>query len=252
MTCDPKADYITLDDKTGKVTVKPAADAKSAKIECSILKKDKNDKQQIVKVQVEIEGKEQPSTCSISDVGFPFVADPTAPTVRPIVMNKGVKVANFDSECMKDSIKMVITPEATFVNLDTKTGELTITPTATTKPGKYDIAVTRTSVDGKTETKKMHFTVAAPACPLVTSLFPMTLKVGETQSKSILKADDSAHDMSHCAEKFEIASVGPQASFFSIDQTTGKLTANPPKTVASAGTYMVGIKSTVNGKETIE
>jgi len=101
MTCDPKADYIKMDDKTGEITVKPAADAKAAKHECSILKKDAEGKKEIVKVQVEVEA------------------------------------------------------------------------------------------------------LAAP-CTLDTSLFPLTMNVGETAAKSIFKADDSDFDMAKCTEKFEI------------------------------------------------
>jgi hypothetical protein len=259
MTCDPKAPYATLDSATGKVNVKTAADAASSKATCTVTKKSTDGKSESIKVQVEIEALPKPSACKLSDAGFPFVADPRgtpATTVRPIVMNGSAKVTDFNNDCKKDVIKMVVTPEATFVKLDPKTGEISVTPTATTKPGKYDILVSRTSVDNKTETKKMSFTVPeAPECKIITSNFPATVPVNASKDMSFIKADNSAHDMSLCTEKFEIASVGPSegASFFKIDPQSGKIIAKPTDLVSSVGTYKIEIKRTdKNGKSNSE
>jgi len=52
---------------------------------------------------------------------------------------------------------------------------------------------------------------------MISKHFPVTMKIGETKAMSLIKEDNSAFDMGDCSAKFEIASVGPQASFFKID-----------------------------------
>jgi len=263
MTCTPKAKnaYAALDVNTGKLVIKTTADAESVKAICTIVKKSKDGKSNSIKVDVQITALVKPSACKLSDAGFPFVADPRATpatTTRPIVLNGAAKVTDFDVDCKKDVIKMIVTPEATFVKLDPKTGAVSVTPTKDTKPGKYDILLSRTSVDGKVETKKMSFTVPEPpkpACPLITSNFPAKVKVSETKSLSILRADGSDYNMALCLEKFEIVSVGPDSgkSFFKIDPKTGKIVSTPTDLVASAQNYKIGIKVTdKNGKSTVE
>lgn len=67
----------------------------------------------------------------------------------------------------------------------------TVTPTALTKPGKYEIKVTRTSTDGKTETKKLEVNIEAGAkplasCPINVTGFPMKVKAGESGSSIVV------------------------------------------------------------------
>jgi len=175
MVCVPKADYAEIKISTGNMSVTPKADADSAKASCTVTKKSKDGKSvESVKVHVEIEGKAKPG-CNLSSEGFPFVADPRAKEntyKRAIVMVGKAKVTDYNKDCQNEILKIVMTPNATFVKLDDKSGVVTVSPTKDTKPGKYDILVSRSvaGADKPIESKKMSFTVPEapkPACPFI-------------------------------------------------------------------------------------
>jgi len=106
--------------------------------------------------------------------------------------NKLRMVTNVREQCAGDKIEVEFTPTtgADFIKVDTEyMSRIIVEPTATTKPGKYEIKVTRTSTDGKAETEKMEVNIEAgalPPCPINAADFPMSVKAGESSSSVVI------------------------------------------------------------------
>lgn len=106
-------------------------------------------------------------------------------------VKKDQLVTNVSEQCEGDKITIEFEPKegADFITMDTEfMGKIKVEPTATTKPGKYQIKITRTSTDGKSQTEKMEVVIEAPtppkpvvSCPLNLTGFPLSMSAGDDE-----------------------------------------------------------------------
>jgi len=193
-------------------------------------------------------------SCPLNLSGFPLTLKAGESDSKVVVSppnNEKEAITSIEIQCSGEKLSLEYKPD--FVTLDPLTGNMVIKPGKDVKAGDYTFKINKETAAGEIETKEVTITIPNAQCKLITKHFPVTMKIGEEKAMSLIKEDNSEYDLGECDGSFEIDSVGPQASFFEIDQATGKLTMKPGNNLSQTGKFKVGIKrTTADGAPIIE